>query len=250
MTETVSTGAYRRAGSPLGARRVADFRKAQRHSAMVRFVKRLLPVLLVGALVAMIAVPLIAQFGLTLALPFEVGAIRMSGTRVTMELPKLSGFTDDNRAYKVNAATASQDLTSPDLLDLTDISAQMELANKGWATVKSAKGTLDTKRQYIVLTDGVDLATNAGYAGHLKDAQVDAKGGTLVTDKPVVLTYRDGKLVADRMTVTDRGNHALFEGHVQLDFRMGDLPSRSTPQPAPGAGTGSAPTAPAVRPNR
>ncbi|MFG1464468.1 hypothetical protein V5F77_16380 [Xanthobacter sp. DSM 24535] len=224
----------------LGVRAIPEFRRAQRHSAFVRFVKRALPVSLILALAAMIVVPLISRMGLKIDLPFEVGAMHLSGTRLTMEKPKLSGFTDDNRAYAVNAATASQDLTNTDVLDLTEVSARMELANKGWATVKSATGTVDMKRQFITLRGGVDLATNGGYAGLLKDADVDAKAGSLSTDKPVLLTYMDGRLVADRMKVFDRGTRAFFEGNVQLDFRLSNLSNGGTQGTAGAAGAPSA----------
>jgi len=38
-------------------------------------------------------------------LPFSLGTLSLSGTRLTMEAPKLSGFTDDNRAYNITAET-------------------------------------------------------------------------------------------------------------------------------------------------
>ncbi len=243
MTQTASPDHdARRTASTFTRRGAPDYARAHRHSRFVRFVKRALPAVLLLALVVLIALPIARQLTAVIELPFEVGSLHLSGTRLTMEVPKLSGFTDDGRAYRVNAATASQDLTNPDILDLTQVDAWMELANKNWASVKSPEGSVDTKRQVIWLRDGVDLASGTGYAGRLKDAEVDTKAGSVVTNNPVVLTYKDGKLVADRMTVTDRGNRAFFEGHVQLDFRMTDLPDR---QNAPG-GTGSpAPAAPA-----
>ncbi len=243
MSQPVSsTDTERRDASAIfSAREAPNFVRAHRHSGRVRLVKRLLPVMLVGAFAAMVIVPLLHQMGLKLELPFEIGGLHLSGTRLTMEVPKLSGFTDDGRAYRVNAATASQDLAKTDVLDLTDIDAQIELANKGWANVKSATGSVDTKSQIIRLVNGVYLTVNGGYAGRLKDAEVDAKAGTLVTDNPVLLTYRDGKLVADRMMVSDRGNRVLFEGNVQLDFRSADFsdkqgaaaaPAQTTPAPS------------------
>ncbi|MEP9376287.1 hypothetical protein ABLE91_06230 [Aquabacter sp. CN5-332] len=245
MSQSASSAADRRRDAAnFGAYNAPNFARANRHSARVRFVKRVLPVLLIGSLLAMILVPLVRQLSLKIELPFELGALHLSGTRLTMEVPKLSGFTDDGRAYKVNASTASQDLTNPDVLDLTDIDAQIELANKGWANVKSATGSVETKRQFIKLMNGVDLSTNGGYAGRLKDADVDAKAGTLVTTNPVVLTYRDGKLVADSMTITDRGSRAFFQGHVQLDFTMSDLSDKQ--QAAPAAPAPAAPAAPAA----
>lgn len=253
MSQPASPAARgRRTAAAFSARTPANFAKAHRHSSRVRFVKRVLPVLLILALVALIIVPLIRQLSLKIELPFDLGSLHLSGTRLTMEVPKLSGFTDDGRAYRVNASTASQDLTNPDVIELTDIDAQIELADKGWANVKSATGSVETKRQFITLTNGVDLSTNGGYAGRLKDAQVDAKAGTIVTNNPVVLTYRDAKLVADRMTVSDRGSRAFFEGHVQLDFTMSGLSDKQQPAPANPAPQTAPPaaTAPQTAPPR
>lgn len=246
MNETVSPAAQTgRASATFGRSSSApDFVRAHRHSRKVRFVKRVLPVLLGGTLIALVGVSVLQQMNIKIELPFELGALHLSGTRLTMEVPKLSGFTDDGRGYWVNAASASQDLTNPDILELTDIDARLELANKGWAGVKSKTGAVDTKRQVIWLKDGVDLSTAAGYSGRLADAEVDAKAGSVATGNPVVLTYKDGKLTADRMTVKDRGSYAFFEGHVQLDFRMSDMPDRQNPPVAPGA----PPTSPAMVP--
>ncbi|MEW6255597.1 MAG: LPS export ABC transporter periplasmic protein LptC, partial [Pseudomonadota bacterium] len=244
MTQTASPDHDARRTATTFARRGApDYARAHRHSRFVRFVKRALPAVLLLALVVLIALPIARQLTAVIELPFEVGSLHLSGTRLTMEVPKLSGFTDDGRAYRVNAATASQDLANPDILDLTEVDARMELANKNWASVKSPEGSVDTKRQIIWLRDGVDLASGSGYAGRMKDAEVDTKAGSVVTNNPVVLTYKDGKLVADRMTVTDRGNRAFFEGNVQLDFRMTDLPDRQTPPPGAAAPVPAAPAA-------
>lgn len=240
MDNTVSPAAQEgRTAATFGRRDAPDFVRARRHSGKVRFVKRALPLLLGGTAVAIVAVAVVQQLNIKIDLPFEIGALHLSGTRLTMETPKLSGFTDDGRGYWVNAVTASQDLTNPDILDLTNIDARMELANKGWAGVKSKTGSVDTKKQIIWLKDGVDLSTAAGYSGRLANAVVDAKEGSVSTDNPVLLTYRNAKLVADRMTVTDRGSRALFEGHVQLDFTMADFTDRQNdPAPPPAAQPG------------
>lgn len=216
------------------ARPAPDFSRARRHSARVRWIKRVLPISIAVALALMIAVPLVGRLAMKMELPFELGTLSLSGTRLTMEAPKLTGFTDDNRAYNISAGAATQDVTRPDIIGLTDVSARLELANKGWATVKSHTGTLDTKTQFITLSDGVDLATNGGYAGKMQDADVDVKAGSVTTAHPVVLTYMDGRLVSDRMKITDRGSRAFFEGNVQLDFRLSSLPKSEPPAaPAP-----------------
>lgn len=200
-----------------------DFRRAQRHSSRVRWIRRILPLTIIAGAVVVGAGALLNSLKVKIELPFDVGELTLSGSRLTMELPKLSGFTDDNRGYSVTAKTASQDLTRPDVIDLTDIEARVEMADHGWASVQAAKGTLDTKKQFITLDDGVELAMKGGYGGHLEDAEVDVKSGTITTARPVKFTYLDGRLVADTLKVVDRGEKAVFEGNVQLDFRISDI---------------------------
>lgn len=222
-----------------------DFTKARRHSARVRWIKRLVPVTIVVAVLGIGAVSILSRLKLSIDLPFDIGHLTLSGSRLTMELPKLSGFTDDNRGYRITAKTAVQDLTRPDVIELSDIEARLELADKGWASVNAKTGSFDTKKQFITLGDGVDLAMNGGYGGKLEDADVDIKAGTIATAHPVVFTYLDGKLVADRLDVTDRGARALFQGHVQLDFRMSNLPGQK-PEGANAAGNSAAGANPAA----
>ena len=246
---------------PLETRASPDFSSARRHSKRVRWIKRLLPLSIVVAVVVIGAVSIASRLKLSIDLPFEIGHLTLSGSRLTMELPKLSGFTDDNRGYRVTARTATQDLTHPDLIDLTDIEARLELTDKGWAKVTAKVGSFDTKKQFITLGEGVDLAMNGGYGGRLHDAEVDVKAGTIATENPVVFTYLDGKLVADRLHVGERGTRALFEGNVQLDFRMSNLPGQKSGEANPSAGpsvgvparphvdaAGSVPAAPAAQP--
>ena len=51
-------------------------------------------------------------------LPADIGNLVVSGTKITMEKPHLSGFTSDARAYELSADAAKQDLTKPDLIEL------------------------------------------------------------------------------------------------------------------------------------
>ncbi|MFH3480058.1 MULTISPECIES: LPS export ABC transporter periplasmic protein LptC [unclassified Xanthobacter] len=200
-----------------------DFRRAQRHSARVRWIRRLLPLAVLAAVAVIGVGALFKSLQVKIELPFDIGHLTLSGSRLTMEFPKLSGFTDDNRGYSVTAKTAAQDLTRPDVIELTDIEAKMEMADKGWASVQAKKGSLDTKSQFITLDDGVELAMKGGYGGQLENAEVDVKSGTITTERPVTFTYLNGRLVADSLTVSDRGEKALFKGHVQLDFRISDI---------------------------
>lgn len=198
----------------------ADFLRAGRHSRRVRFLRRALPVGVVAALGITLAVNYLDPFSIAVNLPFDLGRVTLSGTRVMMEFPKLHGFTQDNRGYSVTAESASQDLTQPNQIDLNTIKAKLELADQGWANLDANTGKYDTKTEQMTLGGGIHFATSAGYGGLLDTVVIDVKGGTLVSDKPVQLTYLDGKLTADRMEVSQKDARAVLTGNVRLNFRM------------------------------
>lgn len=203
-----------------GAAVEKHFKAARRHTRRVRFFRVFLPV---GVLVAAIAAAGIALFDplkIAMDLPFDLGRVSLSGSRIKMELPKLSGFTDDNRGYSVTAKSASQDLAHPDQIDLEEIEARLELADQGWARLTAQAGHYNTKSENMMLDQGIRFDTSAGYGGTLQEVKVDVKAGKLLSEQPVELRYLDGKLTANRMEVSQKDARALLTGNVQLIFRM------------------------------
>ncbi len=47
-----------------------------------------------------------------------------------MEAPRVAGFTKDARPYEVTARAASQDITKPDIVELKEIRAKVEMQDK------------------------------------------------------------------------------------------------------------------------
>ena len=58
--------------------------------------------------------PIISSAAPCSELPVDLGKLVVSGTKITMEQPRLSGFTNDARAYEFTADAAAQDITKPD----------------------------------------------------------------------------------------------------------------------------------------
>src|SRR5262245_33693808 len=97
----------------LPARRREAFGAAQRHSRRVYFLRRALPVAVGIGVVFMVLWTWIDPLRLMRGLPIDVGRISISGTKLTMDAPKLKGFSRDGRPYTVTAEEAAQDLTRP-----------------------------------------------------------------------------------------------------------------------------------------
>lgn len=206
------------------------FRDAARHSRWVRLFKRGMPVAVVLGLVIVGGLAWLDPFRIPVDLPVELGRASLSGSRIKMEFPKLSGFTDDNRGYNLTAESASQDLTAPNRIDLEQIKASIELAEQGWARLTAKIGSYDTKTQDITLGEGIEFSTKDGYAGKLQDAAISMREGRLVSEHPVELTYTDARLTADRMEVSQKDARALFTGNVTLVFK---LPPQDRAEAAP-----------------
>ncbi|MFT0860485.1 LPS export ABC transporter periplasmic protein LptC [Ancylobacter sp. G4_0304] len=208
-------------GAASGGRRAdAAFKAARRNSRFVRFLRVALPAGVLIVLGLTVLASYIDPLKLAVNLPFDLGRISLSGSRIKMEFPKLQGFTADNRGYSVTAQSASQDLTNTSRVDLEQIEAKVELPSQGWATLSAKTGRYDTKQEQIVLSDGVRFGTDAGYGGKLEEAAVDIKSGKITSDRPVELTYQDGSLTADRMEISQKDSRALFTGNVRLNFKM------------------------------
>ena len=82
------------------------FRAARRHSRIVRILRVALPIAVVGALALTVLVTYLNPLRMISSLPVNIDKLVVSGTKITMEKPRLAGFTHDARAYEMSAESA------------------------------------------------------------------------------------------------------------------------------------------------
>ncbi len=148
----------------------------------------------------------------------------LSGNKLTMEAPKLSGFTRDGRAYSISAKAATQDLTKPHLVELSEVEARLVQPDKSTTELTAKSGTYDSKDERIHLTGGIKLNSSAGYKGTLKEAMVEVRKGRVVSEQPVDFAFKDGNndgtIRGDRLEIQDNGARIRLEGGVVMIFTM------------------------------
>src|SRR5581483_11468480 len=103
------------------------FRAARRHSRTVRVLRVVLPVGIVLVVLVVVGVTYLNPLRMLTKLPIDVGNLVVSGTKITMEQPRVTGFTRDARAYELTAEAASQDVTKPDIIELKNIHARVQM---------------------------------------------------------------------------------------------------------------------------
>jgi lipopolysaccharide export system protein LptC len=209
----------------------ARFASAARHSRMVRVLRVAVPAAVALAMAAIAAVSVFNPFRMLLPkLPVDVGNLVVSGTKITMETPHLSGYTPDQRPYELWAKTATQDLTDPDHVELKTLRAKVKMEDQSTITLDALTGLFDTKEQLLNLHKDIFLQTSTGYEARLSQAFVDMGKGTVTSDEHVDVKLLNGTLTADRLRVTGGGEVVRFEGNVVMN--LDNLPAAETPAPS------------------
>ncbi|MBK9083543.1 MAG: LPS export ABC transporter periplasmic protein LptC [Rhizobiales bacterium] len=199
------------------ASRAKAFAAAGRHTSRVRFLR--------GAIVAAAALGVLGLAAVAWLDPFRrlpeqvsLGSIGVSGSRVTMDLPKLSGFRRDSKPYDVTARSAVQDLKKPNVIELVELDARIAMADHGVGHVTARTGFYDSAKETMELRNDVRMKTDSGYEVQLGSALIDFKAGTLVSTDPVTALVRNSTIKADAMRVADGGKQLVFEGRVRTQI--------------------------------
>jgi lipopolysaccharide export system protein LptC len=163
--------------------------------------------------------------------PIDPGKISLSGTKIVMELPRVNGFTTDSRPYALTARTAAQDITQPDILELKEVEARVELRDGQHVTIESVNGVYNTKSEVLKLKDHIVLHSTSGYDGYLSEATVYVTAGNVVSESPVEIKFPNkGLLNANRLEVVQNGSLVVFRGGVEMTINPDQL--RPAPQEA------------------
>jgi lipopolysaccharide export system protein LptC len=210
----------------------ARFAVASRHSRMVRILRVAVPAAVLLVMGGLVAVSLYNPFRMLLPkLPVDMGNLIVSGTKVTMESPHMSGFSTDRRPYEVWAKAAIQDLTDPDHLELTTPRAKVLMEDRSTVTMDARTGYFDSKQQLLDLRKDIFLQSSTGYEARMSQAWVDINKGTVTSDEHVDVKLLNGTLTSDKLRIINSGEVVRFEGNVVMN--LDNLSPAADPPAAP-----------------
>jgi lipopolysaccharide export system protein LptC len=201
------------------------FHAARRHSRVVRALRIAVPAFVGLLAVTMFLITYFNPLRYLAKLPINVGDLVVSGTKITMEKPHLSGFTKDARAYELTADAAAQDLTKPDIVELHNIHAKLQMGDKSTVEMTALVGLYNSKGETLKLDRNIDLSSSTGYAGHLTEAMVDVRKGNVVSEKPVEVKLLQGVLNSNRLDIENSGELVTFGGGVTMTLMLNQAPS-------------------------
>jgi len=231
----------------------ARFAIAARHSRMVRVLRIAVPAAVGLAMASVIGISLFNPFRMPIP-KFDLSNLVVSGTKITMESPHLSGYSgEDRRPYELWAKTAIQDATDPDHVELDTLRAKVLNEDQSTVTLDARTGFLDNKQQTLDLHKDIHLVTSSGYEAWLNHAFVDMGKSTVDSEEHVDVKLTNGTLSADHLHISDGGGVVRFEGNVVMHLDHLDADNSATteanaapaepappPSPAPPARTRAA----------
>lgn len=211
------------------------FAAAARHSRLIRILRVMVPAVVILAMSAIVGISIFNPFRILAKLPLDIGNLVVSGTKITMETPHLSGFSADGRPYELWAKTATQDLTDPDRVELATLRAKVSMEDKSVMTMDARNGVFNTKAQILDLHKDIFLQSSTGYEARMSQAVIDIGKGNVSSEEPVDVKLLNGTLTGKRLRITDHGELVRFEGGVVMNLIM-DPPSpaaQPVPEPPP-----------------
>jgi lipopolysaccharide export system protein LptC len=182
----------------------------------VRFFRVAIPTVIVLAIGATWLVSWLDPLKVLVRLPIDAGRLVISGTKITMEAPKLSGYTRDNRWYELTASAAAQDITKPNMVELHDVRAKVDAEDKSTMFLSAKDGLYDRKGGILTLNNDISLRSTSGYEIRLNEAVVDTGSGEVVSNKPVEVVSQQGTIKAERLEVLRSGEVVRFTGNVVM----------------------------------
>lgn len=184
----------------------------------MRFLRIALPTVIVLALGATWFVSWLDPLKVMVKLPVNFDKVLVSGTKLTMEAPKISGYTRDQRWYELSASTAAQDITKPDVVELHGVRAKVQSEDKSTMFLSAKEGTFDRKANVLTLNNDISLKSSTGYEIRLNEAIVDTASGEIVSNQPVEVLSQQGTIKSERLEVLKSGEVVRFTGNVTMNL--------------------------------
>ena len=151
-----------------------------------------------------------------LRVPTEFGTLVISGSKITMEAPRLAGFTKDQREYEVTASRGLAGHAQSAIRGDEGNQRPHRHAGQEHGDADGGRRRLRHQGRSADARPGNPDRLDRGYQGRLTEAKVEIKKGRIVSEKPVQLKMPQGTLDANRMEVTETGAVIRFEGGVVM----------------------------------
>ena len=194
--------------------RTRAYRRARRHSFVVRWLKLCLPVsaLLVAGLYMFSAGTSIEIGGVRA----KIGHVELSKDGMRMVDPTIESYDAKYGKYVVRAESATQDITNPQIIHFDLIDARAEAKEQGGLRFSARKGTYLVDGDVLDMVD-VKVSTGDGNRAETSKARYLSKEHRITSGSPVDVLMSNGSTVRANGFDIDTANRIIrFNGDVKV----------------------------------
>lgn len=191
------------------------------YSRFVAWAKVILPLMALGLLSTLFLFSRGIDTGETLPFTDIELEERARDSRITA--PTFAGVTDDGTAITVAAEIARPSQNARDVLDATDLHAEIETPDHLMLDVTSVGGRMNGRAGDVFLHGGVEIQTSTGYRITSETFRANIPRSTVLAEGSIAVTGPLGSFRADEVSLrpgSDPGAGYLlvFKGGVKLIY--------------------------------
>lgn len=203
-------------------RAASDYAAAIRHSRRVKLLKVAFPAATLLAVAAFVGSTMISR-----ALPegASIDRAAFSGGKIIMSNPVMTGQVGEDQSYSVAASRAVQDVSAPSVIRLEDIVADFPFGESEVAVLSALSGIYNRDEEMLTFDQPFSVTTESGVKAELNSANIDIKADSLKSDKQVRIETETATLIAQSLTMTDKGATIIFDNGVQMTIKPGAVRS-------------------------
>jgi len=165
-----------------------QFARVERRRRVVKLLRWAVPAL--GSLIfAALTIPLLIS-GLLPNAQFE--GIRLEEDKLVVDEPRATGTLSDGGTYEMTAKSAKTKIINQDLIDLTDMRAQMNFVDGENVVATSAIGSYSLISSILTLTSQIDLVSSQGDTGNIGSGVADLNAQIFDGDDGVAFNFANG----------------------------------------------------------
>ncbi len=197
--------------------RAGAFKAAGRHTARVKLLRR---AIVLGSFLGVSTIAIVAVFNPFHHLPgaISVSGVGVSGTKITMENPKISGVQQGGGPYEIKAKAGIQDITAPSVMELVGVDAKVGMGDHTTTHILADHGLYDGKADLMTLNGAVRIANTSGYTLNMKSATMDFHQGIFSSHERLRVDLKGGVVNADDLSISNNGHMIAFQGHIASTF--------------------------------
>ena len=161
-------------------------------------------------------------------LHFSLESFGISGDKITMEHPRLTGVRRDGKPYDVIAETGVQNPKDPNHTALTKLNAKLRMSDDSETRITGDAGVYDFG---IADPRSCRQCPYQGRELRPRDAHraMNFKTNVFGSKDPVRLDFDRGWIEADSLSSTENGVEITFQGNVRSHFVQPPDDSRAGP---------------------